>query len=1306
MKKRMLSLFLALALLCSLLPVGTVSVNASSETDIAYPVEGGNIYFDKETGTITDCDSSVTSADIPAEIDGVAVTTIGDSAFYCRSTLTSVTIPDSITSVGFWAFRECDNLTNLIMGNNVKSIGAGAFLFCSKLTSVVIPQSVTSIGASAFSYCSSLTSVTIPTSVTSINDYAFSYCDSLANVYYFGSEDMWSAIAIGDYNDALLNATIHFFNDPSDDPNEPSEPSEEPTEPFDGTIIVNMYDDYGDGWNSSAILIYEEDEQLEELTISEGDFATASLECESCKEYKFVWNTGSYDYECSFEILYNGEIVYSANDASEILDDEIFYILNTHNVKDGSCADCGKSEFEELPEPTEPEEEEVVIYPVEGGNIYFDKATGTITDCDSSVTSADIPAEIDGIAVTTIGDWAFSDCSSLTSVTIPDSVTRIGNDAFSDCSSLTSVTISDSVTTIGMQAFSFCSSLTSVMIPDSVTIFGQGAFQNCYSLTSITIPNSVTKISDRCFHSCSNLTNITIPDSVTNIGKSSFSYCYDLTDVTIPNSVISIESTAFLSCTGLTSVTFPNGVMRIGDQAFSDCSSLASVTISESVAFIGDNAFSFCDSLAGFLVDEANQYYSSDASGVLFNKEKTELIKCPVTYSGAYTIPNSVTSIGDSAFYSCSHLTSVTIPDGVTSIGSSAFANCTSLTNVTLPDSVISMNGRVFSNTAYYNEESNWENDVLYIGKYLIEAKETIADGYTIRSNTLIISDYAFSSCVNLTSIIIPDSVKSIGDGAFWSCSALSNITLPDNVTSIGDGAFRSTAYYNEESNWEIDVLYIGRHLIEARNSVTGDYTVRSNTLTIADRAFSDSEKLTSVTIADGVTCIGDSVFTHCYSLKSVNIPESVKSIGESAFYWCRSLTSITIPKNVTSIGEKAFYNCGSLNEIWVDEANQYYSSDANGVLFNKEKTKLIQCPENYYGKCELPDGANIYSSSYEIPDGVIIIGDSAFANCFDLRYLIIPETVSIIGESAFSKTGSNSLEIYYSGSEEAWHEIAVGFDNVALTDSLINKLIHFNYSKSEEEPTEPSEEPTEPSEEPSEPSEEPSEPSEETTEPSEEPSEPSEESTEPSEAPSYPSEEPSEPSEEPSEPTDQPNEPETPTENPFTDVKESDYFATPVLWAVGKNITNGMSATSFAPNAPCTRGQIVTFLWRACGSPEPTSTKNNFKDVKAGEYYYKAVLWAVENGITTGLSATTFGPNATCTRGQVATFLWRSQGEPAPTSTNNPFPDVKTNDYYFNAVLWAVENDVTQGVGGGKFAPNASCTRGQIVTFLYRAIA
>ena len=176
--------------------------------------------------------------------------------------------------------------------------------------------------------------------------------------------------------------------------------------------------------------------------------------------------------------------------------------------------------------------------------------------------------------------------------------------------------------------------------------------------------------------------------------------------------------------------------------------------------------------------------------------------------------------------------------------------------------------------------------------------------------------------------------------------------------------------------------------------------------------------------------------------------------------------------------------------------------------------------------------------------------------------------------------------------------------------------------------------------------------------------------------------------------------------QNPFTDVKESDYFAAPVLWAVEKSITNGTSPTLFSPDKSCTRGQVVTFLWRAAGSPEPQTTDNPFADVKEQDYYYKAVLWAVEKGITTGTGKGKFSPDSTCTRGQVATFLWRAQGKPTPTNGENPFADVAEDAYYSAAVLWAVEQGVTSGVGKGKFAPDNTCTRGQIVTFLYRAMA
>ena len=173
---------------------------------------------------------------------------------------------------------------------------------------------------------------------------------------------------------------------------------------------------------------------------------------------------------------------------------------------------------------------------------------------------------------------------------------------------------------------------------------------------------------------------------------------------------------------------------------------------------------------------------------------------------------------------------------------------------------------------------------------------------------------------------------------------------------------------------------------------------------------------------------------------------------------------------------------------------------------------------------------------------------------------------------------------------------------------------------------------------------------------------------------------------------------------NPFTDVQSGAYYYDAVLWAVEKNITSGTSAATFSPNNPCTRGQIVTFLWRAAGSPKPTSSNNPFIDVKAGAYYYDAVLWAVEKGITSGTSATTFSPDTACTRGQTVTFLWRAAGSPKVASSNNPFSDVQAGAYYYDAVLWAVEQKVTSGTSATTFAPGSTVTRGQTVTFLWRS--
>ena len=315
-------------------------------------------------------------------------------------------------------------------------------------------------------------------------------------------------------------------------------------------------------------------------------------------------------------------------------------------------------------------------YSSDASGVLFSKDKTTLVQCPGTLAACTIPD-----SVTSIGDFAFDGCASLTSVTIPDSVTSIGKHTFRNCASLTSVTIPGSVTSIGAWAFDNCTSLTSVTIPDSVTSIGYGAFYNCTSLTSVTILDGVTSIGDRAFCNCTSLTSVTIPDSVTSIAEETFRNCTSLTSVTIPDSVTSIDVSAFNGCASLTSVTIPDSVTSISPGSFANCTSLTSVTIPDSVTSIGKSAFSNCAALTGIWVTEGNSHYSSDASGVLFSKDKTTLVQCPGTLA-ACTIPDSVTSIGDYAFDGCTSLTSVTIPDSVTSIGYSAFYNCTSLTDI------------------------------------------------------------------------------------------------------------------------------------------------------------------------------------------------------------------------------------------------------------------------------------------------------------------------------------------------------------------------------------------------------------------------------------------------------------------------------------------------------------------------------------------------------------------------------------------------------------------------------------------------
>ena len=647
-------------------------------------------------------------------------------------------------------------------------------------------------------------------------------------------------------------------------------------------------------------------------------------------------------------------------------------------------------------------------------------------------------------SVTSIGGYAFWECTGLTSVTIPNSVASIGNLAFSGCSGLTSVTIPNSVTSIGIWAFASCSGLTSVTIGNSVTSIGDDAFNHCSSLTSVTIGNSVTSIGHGAFYGCTGLTSIEIPNSVTSIGYEAFYNCSGLTSVTIGNSVTRIGDYAFSGCTGLTSIEIPNSVTSIGSRAFEGCSSLTSVTnYATTPQTITTNVFdrvniSSCTlyvpvgSLAAYkkatiwknfgTIQAIGGTPCSPISGTC-GGNLTWTLSCDsvLSISGTGTMPdfnstsdnpwyahrnaiksviigNGVTSIGKAAFYECSSLKSIEFPNSVTNIGAWAFESCAALVSVTIPNSVTS------------------------------------------------IEDYAFENCSSLDSVTIPNSVTSIGYGAFGNCSGITSLTIGNSLTSIGNFAFYNCTGLMSVTNYAATPQTISSNVFGSVNisactlqvsvgsvtdykaatvwkdfgtiqAISGDSPCSSisgtcggnltweiscdSVLTISGTGamanissasdipwYAYRDAIKSIVIGNGVTSIAGNAFQRCTNLTSVTIPNSVTSIGQVAFYECSALTSVAIPNSVTSIGMGAFSYCSSLTSITIPNSVTSIGDDA-----------FFYCTG---------------LTSVTIPNNVTSIGDDAFYNCKGLKSVTIGSGVASIGRNAFYNCSDlNSITNY-----------------------------------------------------------------------------------------------------------------------------------------------------------------------------------------------------------------------------------------------------------------------------------------------------
>ena len=604
---------------------------------------------------------------------------------------------------------------------------------------------------------------------------------------------------------------------------------------------------------------------------------------------------------------------------------------------------------------------------------YSDEYSGAVT-IPPSVTYDNVTYKVTGI-----GEYAFYDCTGLTSITIPNSVTSIGISAFSGCTGLTSITIPNSVTSIGYMVFYGCTGLTSITIPNSVTRIGSNAFDGCTSLTSITIPNTVTSIGNSAFSGCTGLTSpvfnvhvfaymptsysgaYTIPDGIESIAGYAFCNCTSLASVTIPNSVTSIESDAFRDCTGLTSITIGNSVTSIGELAFYGCTGLTSVTIPNSVTSIERYAFSGCTGLTsitiGNSVTSIGDYAFRDCTGltsVIWNAKNCANSGCFGTQVESFVFGNEVESIPGSCCSGMSKLASITIPNSVTSIGGDAFSGCTGLTSITISNSVTSLGNWVITNiknlkyveapAEFFNvTETDWANCPKYLETVVVNKGElndnalgVIGRSYkTLKSldvsavSNVEFADEAFKNYYNLEQLLLPSSLEKVTYMMVAGCKNLKSIDIPASVVEIEQSAF--------EDCRSIETITFGGDPAMAAPGRSFAPAATSQLKRIGNWAFYNAHQLQHLDIPEGVTEIGDGAFYGCTYLQDLVVPSSVQAIGDNCFALCAKMTKITVNSTTPpTIEAKTFFDVKRQIPVYVpDNCVDAYENDQYWSEFN-----------------------------------------------------------------------------------------------------------------------------------------------------------------------------------------------------------------------------------------------------------------------------------------------------------------------------------------------------------------------------------
>lgn len=955
--------------------------------NIAYYYKGEKQHIDISTfkeGTISIGDYCFYNNDIKSINIPSTVQFIGKSAFENCTSLTKITLPTDLETIDDLAFKGCENLefvsfnSSLInigsysfggcvklqvtqMPNSVKKIGKGAFYNCTNLITLNIPEATKKIPAGCFSNCKNLKKIDIHNDITKIEEYAFAGCESLDSVRI-----PWYCTHIG------TRAFTHCKNLK--------------------TIKINART------VEIAPLAFYKCGNITEINLLSANYIgyKAFSHCYNIKDVLLGEGIKIIDTR-AFEHCENIKSLYIPKNVTKIGTAAFEKCKNLLSINiDNASVEINDKAFAQCE----------LLSEIKLGNKILKIGKYAFYKCNKIETFSILnPIE-------NIEEACFYKCKNLKSINIPNGVKNIQNKAFADCPNITTITLPNTIETIGEMAFAKCSSLKNIELPNQIKEIANKAFYQCEELTTITIPSSLKKIGKSTFGKCDKLTSIQFNAEKCKAGEAAFSFTTHPTKLSIGKTVIIIDDHIFENM-NIEYIIIPNNVSKIGKSAFANSLPLTEIELNTSGGIDIDN--SAFNNTTWYNKQKGNIIYISNVAYKYIGKEQpqklifrdgttdiaTNFMKDNIRLQ-EIQFPNTIETIGSSAFENCKNLSIIEFPNNLKSIHNKSFANCVNIDKIELPQSIEEIGDHAFENCTNV-KYINLNNANCSIGIAAFRNCHTLTTAF-LGNNILYINDMAFAFCENLKSIndenyiVLPEKIKTINYGTFYDCKKLNGkIKLPYNITKIRDFAFKGCRnIHSIELSTKTDSIshtafddafnftrYIG---ISNDHFSIHNGMLYSNNMSVLYHCPEGYEN--HCALHSETRKISQKAFDNCTNIKLISL-NNVEIINDYAFNGCINLRRIVIGKNTKYIGQHIFEGCHNLKQIDVRKSNNYYKSE-DGVLYSFDMKTLIYCPKGKNGK-------------FKVPKTVEYIADYAFYNCNQLEIVILHKKIKNIGKNAFT---------------------------------------------------------------------------------------------------------------------------------------------------------------------------------------------------------------------------------------------------------------------------------------------------------------